>query len=183
MGKNQIFMEYDNMYFNNAMQCVFCNRTFESGGIQFGIDVTREDAKLTRGSAICPDCMKKGAESWKEMLRARAQELKGIDWDKRKREAERQADKLESLAEAGFALPSKEEQEAIRGEYPGEWPLHETEQRPDGSRVLHVLSAQGERTGEDVTIPALPDGVARVSLGLLSGDPAATDGNDEPIPF
>jgi len=123
MEEYKVFMVYDNCYFNNGCYCVICGHSFESGGIEFGIELI-PNGKINSGSAICSGCMEEGPEEWKKTLLERTKQKR--EYAKiAEREALEEAACYEALSEATFILPSEEEEKDIRKKFPGEWPLQE----------------------------------------------------------
>jgi hypothetical protein len=105
-----------------------------------------QNEKIHNNAAICPECMKKGPDGWKQTLLERARASREYAKVAEQQALER-ADCLEAFANEVFILPTEEEEKAIRKKWPGEWQLIEWEQTPEGN-ICHILSTRGERTGE-----------------------------------
>jgi len=112
MSEHKVLMAHDNCYFNNGCGCVICGRGFDSGGIEFGFELI-PNGKIDSGLAICPECMKKGPEGWKEILLERAKSKR--EYAKvAEQEALEEAAYYESFANDTFILPTEEEEKTIR---------------------------------------------------------------------
>jgi hypothetical protein len=120
---HKILMAYDNCYFNGGCSCAICGIWYESGGIEFGLEIAA-NGKIEYGSAICPDCMKKANIGWKEILLKRANEQREYAKVAAGEALDRMA-YLEAFANDSFLLPTEEEEMAIRAQFPGAWLLIE----------------------------------------------------------
>lgn len=177
MTEHRVFLAYDNCCFNNGNCCAVCARRFESGGIEAGFELA-ENGKIESDACICPECLKKGPAGWKEQLLERAQQEREYA-----KVAEQQllarAAKLEKFAKDTFILPTEEEEQAVRAEWPGEWCLterEETEEQGVTKRTFYAVSLHGKRLGVEAVEHIYPD-------GTLIHNPQGPRDLDDDIPF